>query len=112
VGKLLLALAVAGAAWQAPVRTNSTQMTDQIRSTVEAFRGTMGVAAKNLGTGEEVLVNADLRFPTASTIKTAVMVEAYHRPSESWRSTRRSRCARPTRSAGRACSTGCARASR
>jgi beta-lactamase class A len=53
-------------------------MTDQIRGAVAAFKGTMGVAAKNLRTGEEVLVNADLRFPTASTIKTAVMIEAYH----------------------------------
>ncbi len=58
------------------------QMTDQIRGTVDAFNGTMGVAAKNLATGEEVLVNADVRFPTASTIKTAVMVEAYHQAAE------------------------------
>jgi beta-lactamase class A len=31
----------------------------------------------NLGTGETIAVNADVRFPTASTIKTAVMVEAW-----------------------------------
>ena len=57
-------------------------MMDQIRREVERFKGTLGVAALNLLTGEEVLVNADLRFPTASTIKTAVMVEAYHQAAE------------------------------
>ena len=37
----------------------------------------IGVAAVNLRTGETIAVNADTRFPTASTIKTAVMVEAW-----------------------------------
>jgi beta-lactamase class A len=78
VGRLFLALAVAAGAGQLPTRTDSQQMIDQIRGAVAAFKGTMGVAARNLRTGEEVLVNADLRFPTASTIKTAVMIEAYH----------------------------------
>jgi beta-lactamase class A len=78
MGRLFLALAVAAGAGQLPTRTDSQQMIDQIRGAVAAFKGTMGVAARNLRTGEEVLVNADLRFPTASTIKTAVMIEAYH----------------------------------
>jgi len=65
-----------------PALSQPTQMLEQVRSTVAAFKGVMGVAAKNLVTGEEVLVNADLRFPTASTIKTAVMVEAYHQAAE------------------------------
>jgi beta-lactamase class A len=57
-------------------------MTKTLHSTLAAFEGVMGVAARNLETGEELLVNADLRFPTASTIKTAVMVEAYHQAAE------------------------------
>jgi beta-lactamase class A len=44
--------------------------------------GTIGVYAKHLGTGEEVAVDADRRFPTASVIKTAVMVEAFHQFAE------------------------------
>jgi beta-lactamase class A len=60
----------------------ATQMTDQINTIVTSFKGLMGVAAKNLATGEEILVNADLRFPTASAIKTAVMVEAYRQAAE------------------------------
>jgi beta-lactamase class A len=46
------------------------------------FPGVLGIAAKNLGTGETVALNGDLRFPTASLIKVAVMVEAYHQIAE------------------------------
>jgi beta-lactamase class A len=49
----------------------------QIEATVKAFRGQMGVAAIDLRTGETIAINADTRFPTASTIKTAVMIEAW-----------------------------------
>jgi beta-lactamase class A len=45
---------------------------------IKSFDGVAGLAARNLLTGEEIVINADLRFPTASVIKTAVMVEAYH----------------------------------
>ena len=51
---------------------------DPIASAILAFDGVAGVAARNLLTGEEIAVNADARFPTASVIKTAIMVEAYH----------------------------------
>jgi beta-lactamase class A len=49
---------------------------------VRSFRGVMGVAAIDLRSGETVAVNADTRFPTASTIKTAVMVEAYQQAAD------------------------------
>jgi len=42
----------------------------------------MGVAAKSLTTGATVFVDADRRFPTASAIKTAVMVEVFHQMAE------------------------------
>ena len=42
----------------------------------------MGIAATNLSTGETIAVNADVRFPTASLIKVAVMVEVYHQIAE------------------------------
>lgn len=63
-----------------------TQMTDSITTDVAAivkgFRGQMGVAAIDLRTGATVAVGADLRFPTASTIKTAVMVEAWQQAAD------------------------------
>jgi beta-lactamase class A len=48
-----------------------------VTTAVKSFRGDMGVAAIDLRSGETIAVNADARFPTASTIKTAVMIEAW-----------------------------------
>ena len=42
----------------------------------------MGVAAIDLRTGETIAIDADTRFPTASTIKTAVMIEAWHQAAD------------------------------
>lgn len=49
------------------------RLADRIR----AFHGTMGIFVKSLDTGETITVNADMRFPTASLIKVAVMAEVY-----------------------------------
>lgn len=56
-------------------------MEQRILRDLHDFKGVMGIAATNLVTGEEIFVNADLQFPTASTIKIAVMLEAYHADS-------------------------------
>ena len=53
-----------------------------IQDRADAFHGVLGVAAKNLTTGESVFVNADTRFPTASSIKTAILVEAFRQIGE------------------------------
>jgi beta-lactamase class A len=50
----------------------------RITARLRSFAGTMGVAAIHLETGETIAVAADERFPTASAIKTAVMVEVFH----------------------------------
>ena len=50
----------------------------RIAARLAAFAGRMGVAAVHLDTGETIAVAADERFPTASAIKTAVMVEVFH----------------------------------
>src|SRR4051812_37887658 len=49
-----------------------------IAARVHGFAGIMGVFAQDLETGETIAVDADRRFPTASAIKTAVMVEVMH----------------------------------
>ena len=57
----------------------------EVKTIARTFRGVLGVSAVDLSGGasrEVVAVNADLRFPTASTIKTAVMIEAYHQAAE------------------------------
>ncbi len=53
-----------------------------VRALVQEFPGTAGIYAVNLRTGEEIAIDADVRFPTASTIKTAVMLEVYHQAAE------------------------------
>jgi beta-lactamase class A len=63
-------------------QASSSPMTEQIAAVVHSFRGRMGVAAIDLRTGETLAVNADDRFPTASTIKTAVMIEAWQRVAD------------------------------
>ena len=54
----------------------------RLEGVVREFPGTLGVAVKNLDTGESFAVNGDPRFPTASLIKVAVMVEVEHRIAE------------------------------
>jgi beta-lactamase class A len=70
----------AGVAAQTPAAT--APMTDQIASVVHAFRGRMGVAAIDLRTGATIAIDGDTRFPTASTIKTAVMIEAWQQATD------------------------------
>lgn len=54
---------------------------EPLHNAIKSFDGVAGLAARNLLTGEEIVINADARFPTASVIKTAVMVEAHHQAS-------------------------------
>jgi beta-lactamase class A len=49
----------------------------QIEKIAEDLEGTMGVAVKNLGTGEEVTLNGDELFQLASVFKVPVIVTLY-----------------------------------
>ncbi len=51
----------------------------QIEKLVAEFPGTAGVAARNLASGEEIRVNADMSFPTASMIKIVILYELIRR---------------------------------
>ena len=53
-------------------------MQERIEARLKTFGGALGVAAIDLKTGEQIAVNADARYPTASLIKVPVMVEVYH----------------------------------
>ena len=61
---------------------SAATLQSRVEEAVRSLHGTMGVAAKNLATGETVFVNADTPFPTASVIKVAVMVEVFHQIAE------------------------------
>jgi beta-lactamase class A len=55
---------------------------DQVKPIVTSFKGKVGLFAKNLDTGEMYALNPDERVRTASTIKIAVMIEAFARVNE------------------------------
>jgi beta-lactamase class A len=75
-GVLLMSLAAA---------SSPSAIEAQIAKRLESFRGTLGVYAVHLGTGETIAVAADTRFPTASLIKTGVMVEVFQQIEEAGR---------------------------
>ena len=54
----------------------------RVRAEVAAFSGTVRLYAKNLDTGASYSLGGDERVRTASTIKVAVMVEAFARVAE------------------------------
>ena len=55
---------------------------NQVKSLVSSFKGNVSLFAKNLDTGDTCALNADERVRTASTIKIAVMIEAFARVNE------------------------------
>lgn len=61
---------------------NSNPLDQQIKAKVASFKGRVSLFAKNLDTGQTYALNADERVRTASTIKIAVMVEAFARVAE------------------------------
>jgi beta-lactamase class A len=76
IGGLVLACTTAASP------TNPPSLPDALAARIARFDGEMGIAAENLDTGESVAVHGDDRFPTASLIKVAVMVEVYHQIDE------------------------------
>src|ERR1700694_1405110 len=54
----------------------------EMKAQLASFKGTVSLFAKNLDTGETYALGADDRVRTASTIKIAVMVEAFARVAE------------------------------
>jgi len=60
----------------------SPSLDDQVKPIVASFKGKVSLFAKNLDTGETYTLNGDERVRTASTIKIAVMIEAFARVAE------------------------------
>ena len=77
VATLLGALALASTSF-----AQSTSLDARIRAEVAPFKGKVFLYAKNLDTGENYSFNGDERVRTASTIKIAVMIEAFARVAE------------------------------
>jgi beta-lactamase class A len=60
----------------------SAKLDEQVKNLIAPFKGKVSLFAKNLDTGETYTLNGDERVRTASTIKIAVMIEAFARVSE------------------------------
>ena len=58
------------------------KLSDRVAEIVERFDGVMGVAIVDLTDGRAILKNADRVFPTASSIKIAILLELYHQDQE------------------------------
>jgi len=67
---------------QAATKAAPAWLDRRVRAEVASFNGNVYLYAKNLDTGAEYSLNADEPVRTASTIKVAVMVEAFARVSE------------------------------
>src|SRR5437016_1854562 len=86
VTTLLIALSAVScliAKGQSPTVPSSAQSLDaRIHAEITPFKGKVYLFAKNLETGQEYSLNGDERVKTASTIKIAVMIEAFARVAE------------------------------
>ena len=60
----------------------AAKLDDQVKPLIGSFKGKVSLFAKNLDTGETYGLNPDERVRTASTIKIAVMIEAFARVNE------------------------------
>ncbi|HYK22087.1 MAG TPA: serine hydrolase [Pyrinomonadaceae bacterium] len=77
--RLIAVVILLGLSAMAQAQTN---LDDQVKQLVSSFKGKVSLFAKNLDTGETYGLNPDERVRTASTIKIAVMIEAFARVAE------------------------------
>jgi len=63
-------------------KSSPASLDARVKAEVAKFKGTVALFAKNLDTGESYGLQSDERVRTASTIKTAIMVEAFARVAE------------------------------
>ena len=86
IARLLIALAIFSfgirVASSQTQTTANNELDGRVRGEVTPFKGKVYLFAKNLDTGETYSYNGDERVKTASTIKIAVMIEAFARVSD------------------------------
>lgn len=74
----LLALPAFGQEAQAPRASSQlARLQARLQEMANAFPGVMGIAVRDLKTGEEVSINGDRLFPMASVYKIPIMVEVF-----------------------------------
>lgn len=79
---LIVSLACTNAMAQAENRAQlRRKLTAEIEKTANQLDGVMGLAIRDLTTGEEILFNPHLTFPTGSSIKIPVLIELHKQAS-------------------------------
>src|SRR5215468_2995003 len=78
----LALLVLAGAAQDDNRVILRRKLGDEIEKIANSFDGVMGVAIKDLTTGEEILINDQLIFPTGSSIKIPILIELHKQAAE------------------------------
>ncbi len=79
---VLLLIAPVSIFAQTDQAAKQASLDQRVRAEVSQFKGKVSIFAKNLDTGVVYQLGGDDRVPTASTIKIAIMVEAFARVSE------------------------------
>src|ERR1051325_9715913 len=74
---LILTMCIHLAAQSANSSRDASALDARVRAEIAPFKGKVMLFAKNLDTGATYSLNADERVRTASTIKVAIMVEAF-----------------------------------
>lgn len=79
---LVMLLAATAALAQTEQPAKQLSLDQRVRAEVAQFKGKVSLFAKNLDTGAVYELGGDDRVPTASTIKIAIMVEAFARVND------------------------------
>ena len=79
---MVLLVATVGAQAQTDQAAKRLSMEARVRAEVSQFKGRVSLFAKNLDNGTTFELGGDDRVSTASTIKIAIMVEAFARVNE------------------------------
>jgi len=82
LASLAIILSLAAVSVSAQDKQQSQSLDSRIRAEVAPFKGKVFLYAKNLDTGQTYSFNGDERVRTASTIKIAVMIEAFARVAD------------------------------
>jgi len=82
IAKSWIAVALVAFLSGAQAQTSASALDARVRAEITPFKGKVFLFAKNLDSGETYSFNGDERVRTASTVKVAVMIEAFSRVAE------------------------------
>jgi len=76
---LILAAVLLSCTTQERLRVDIPSLESELQTLIGDFDGKVGIYVQHLGTGDEIAINADELYPTASMIKVPIMAALFHR---------------------------------